>query len=89
MIEKNNIESQLYDITSRASGILQDSEEIDDNYKKLEKMYEPTIISLFGSGMEINLDGGQANLEFDDLASVFVPFLQLDFLAADLTSTTY
>ena len=58
--------------------MLQDSEEIDDQYKTLDKLLEPALISLFGSELDIgqeNKDENLLKLEFDDLCSVVVPFL--------------
>ena len=62
----------------RAAEMLQESEEIDCKYKSLDQLFEPALISLFGSELEMGQDNRDENLfklEYDDLSSVIVPFL--------------
>ena len=92
VIERNKIESKLFDIQTKATEILQESEEIDCKYKNLDKLFEPALLSMFGSELVKAQEKNEIiplKLEYDDLASVIVPFLQLEFIVNDSTSSNY
>ena len=88
IIEKNKIDQKLLDLQERARDVLQNREDIEDQYKRLDLLWEPAILELFGKS-DIEEKKQQilkkSKLDFKDLKPIIGPLMQLEFIAEQYT----